>query len=369
MAGANLAAPLYQVYARQFGFSSLVLTLVFATYAFVLVPTLLVFGRLSDRFGRRPVLLAGLGAACAGLGLFAAATSTPWLFAARGLQGLAVGMISGTATAVLVELDSKGDRRPALLAGVAQACGSALGPIVAGVLAEWAPEPTRLCYLVLLAVTAVAAVFVATLPAERRGREPWRVQWPRVPADLRADFARVGLTAALAWGAVALFFSIVPSYASRFLESRNLALFGAVASVGLAASCVSQLVARRLRRNQRRVQAAGLAAVATGLIALALAAPLGSLALLLAGGTAVGAGHGLGIFDAQDELNMLAPGERRGEVTAAFVCCIYLVVAASVIATGLLDVRLALSTAVGVVAAVLAAAAFATAAWQLASER
>jgi MFS family permease len=62
MTGANLAAPLYAVYAVRFGFSSLVLTLIFATYAFVLVPSLLLFGRLSDRFGRRPVLLAGLAA-------------------------------------------------------------------------------------------------------------------------------------------------------------------------------------------------------------------------------------------------------------------------------------------------------------------
>jgi MFS family permease len=56
MAGANLATPLYAVYARKFGFSSLVLTTVFATYAVVLVPALVLFGRLSDRLGRRPVV-------------------------------------------------------------------------------------------------------------------------------------------------------------------------------------------------------------------------------------------------------------------------------------------------------------------------
>src|ERR671934_1143576 len=109
MAGANLATPLYAVYARDFGFSSLVLTSIFATYAFVLVPALIVFGRLSDRFGRRPVLVAGLVTACAGLALFAAAEAPAWLFGARALQGLAVGMISGAATAALVELDPGGD--------------------------------------------------------------------------------------------------------------------------------------------------------------------------------------------------------------------------------------------------------------------
>src|SRR5437868_14323429 len=148
MAGANLATPLYAVYAHRFHFSSLVLTAIFAAYAFVLVPALLVFGRLSDRFGRRPVMLAGLLMACGGLVLFAAAQGTAWLFAARALQGLAVGMISGPATAALVEFDPlRDEQRPALLAGLAQAGGSAAGPLLAGVLAEWAPAPRQLSFL------------------------------------------------------------------------------------------------------------------------------------------------------------------------------------------------------------------------------
>jgi MFS family permease len=71
MAGASVAAPLYAVYATRFGFSSLVPTAIFTTYAVVLVPTLLVLGRVSDRYGRRPVILA----AAAGLVVFAAGTA------------------------------------------------------------------------------------------------------------------------------------------------------------------------------------------------------------------------------------------------------------------------------------------------------
>src|SRR3954447_16864145 len=92
MASANLAAPLYAVYAARFSFSSLVLTLVFSTYAAVLVVALMLFGRLADRFGRRPVMLAGMATGALGLVLFAVAHSTGWLFAARVCQGLAVGM-------------------------------------------------------------------------------------------------------------------------------------------------------------------------------------------------------------------------------------------------------------------------------------
>jgi MFS family permease len=170
MAGANLATPLYAVYAEDFGFSSLVLTSVFATYAIVLVPALIVFGRLSDRFGRRPVLFVGLVTACVALGLFAAAQSTGWLYAARAVQGLAVGMISAAATAALVELDPDGDRRrAALLAGLAQAGGSALGPLFAGLVAQWAPDPLRLPFLLALGATAVAAFVTLGVPEPAGG--------------------------------------------------------------------------------------------------------------------------------------------------------------------------------------------------------
>jgi MFS family permease len=367
MAGANLATPLYAVYATRFHFSSLVLTAVFATYAFTLVPALVLFGRLSDRFGRRPVILAGLAVACAGLALFAAAEGTAWLFAARGLQGLAVGMISGTATAALVELDPGSElERAAMLAGLAQAGGSGAGPLLAGVIAEWAPAPLRLCYLVTLAATVVAGVFVLRIPEpEQTAREPWRIQWPRVPGERRRPCARVALTAAVVWATLALFLSIVPSYARELPRTSDLALLAALAAIALAASCCSQLLAQRRHGSPRRDQAAGLILLAAGLVAVVLAAPLRSVALLAAGAAAAGAGHGLAFLSAQHELNELAPRERRGEVTSAFVACIYLLVAGSVIATGLLDLRFSLSLSVGAVSVALVAAALVAAGWQL----
>jgi MFS family permease len=86
-------APLYAGYGERFEFSTGVLALIFATYAIVLIPSLLLFGQVSDRFGRRSVITVGLGVAMAGLGCFAVADGLAWLFAARALLGLAQGMV------------------------------------------------------------------------------------------------------------------------------------------------------------------------------------------------------------------------------------------------------------------------------------
>jgi MFS family permease len=366
MTGANLATPLYAVYAARFGFSSFVLTAIFAAYAFVLVPTLVFFGRLSDRFGRRPVIVAGLAVATLALAVFAAAQGTAWLFGARMLQGLAVGLISGPAAAALVELDPlREEQRPALFAGLAQAGGSGAGPALAGVLAQWAPAPRQLPFLVMIGMTAVAAA-VALKLSEPAGTavERWRIEWPRLPANLRFAFARVSVTAGLGWGALALCLSIVPKYASDLLRSQNLALLGAVAALALAASCGTQTLSRQLRLPLRGAQATGLVLLALGLVGLVIASPLHSLAILLIGSFVIGTGHGFSFLSAQHELNTIAPPEHRGEVTSAFIGCIYVVVATSVIASGILDRWFALATAVGAVALTLSTAAVVVAAWQ-----
>ena len=126
MAGSNVATPLYATYEGEFGFSSAVLTLVFATYALCLAPSLLLFGQLSDRLGRRRVMAAGFATATVGLVLFAVAAGLVWLFAARAVQGLAVGMISGAAAAALGELaPAPHEDRAAQVAARAPAGGSA----------------------------------------------------------------------------------------------------------------------------------------------------------------------------------------------------------------------------------------------------
>jgi MFS family permease len=371
MAGANLATPLYAVYAERFCFSNLVLTAVFATYAVVLVPALIVFGRLSDRFGRRPVVLIGLGLACVALELFAAADGPGWLFAARAVQGLAVGTISGAATAALVEVDPDGNRRrAALLAGLAQAGGSATGPLLAGVLAEWAPKPLELSYFVGIAATVAAAALILRLPEPVGGdREPWRVQLPRVPEDIRAPFLRVSLTAATVWAAMGLLLSIVPSYAADLLKTDNLALLALIAALALLASCVAQLVVTYRQGQPARDQAVGLGLLGVGLSVLIVGAPLKSLPLMIVGAIAAGFGHGLAFLNAQQELNEVAPQERRGEVTAAFIACIYALLATSVVGAGLLDEYLSLTVAVSVIAACLAALATAIAAWHARAAR
>jgi MFS family permease len=200
------------------------------------------------------------------------------------------------------------------------------------------------------------------------GGGAWRPQRPSVPREIRARFARLALSAAAAWAVAGLYLSVVPSYAGSLLDTSNLALEGAITAVMLLASCAAQVAFRRGGAPERD-QALGLALVVVSLVALVLAFPAHSLALVLAAAVVGGVGHGMAFLGAQADLNAIAPPERRGEVTAAFFVCVYLGVAVSAIGVGVLATIASLYTAVAVFAVVTGAACLAAIAWHVALVR
>lgn len=157
---------------------------------------------------------------------------------------------------------------------------------------------------------------------------------------------------------------MIPSYASAVLETSDLAVLGAVTAAMLFASCAAQ-VAVRNGAPPALAQAGGLTLLAAGLLALVLATPFESPALLLLGALLAGCGHGLAILAAQDNLTRIAPPEQRAEISAAFYVCVYTGVAGPVIGIGILAAAISLYTAVSVFAAVTGVVALVVAGWHL----
>src|SRR5439155_11273299 len=187
-------------YSVLWHFSPLTLTLIYATYAFGVLASLLLAGGVSDDVGRRPVLLAALGALMASSVLFMVAGSAAWLFVARGLQGLATGAALSAASAALLDLHPKRD--PAgvgLTTATAAAGGIGLGVLVSSVLVQLGTLPRVLPYVVLLVLFALAfaGAYWMPEPVEKRGRFRLRAERPSVPAVVRRPFFLAALGGAL----------------------------------------------------------------------------------------------------------------------------------------------------------------------------
>jgi MFS family permease len=344
LAGTNLASPLYPEYERVFSFSPLVVTLVFSAYVGTLIPSLLLAGSLSDAVGRRRVLLPAVGAALLGAALFSLADGTAWLFAARAVQGVAVGAASGALTATLVELEPRGSRpRAAMVSALALFAGVGAGPLLAGGLAQYAPAPRVLPFIVEIALLVVAAVAITRL-RDATPRAHWRPQRPEVPPAIRARFLDAGMLGFLAGSVTGLFLTLVPSYLLELTESTNLALAGGVVAIMFAASAATQRFS--YGRSPETLQFSGVGLILAGFLLLILAGIAGSLAFLLAATLVAGIGQGLAFLAAVTTANQIAPADQRAGVLSSFYVVTYLGTGLPVIGAGLL------ATAIGLLGAV-----------------
>jgi MFS family permease len=355
--GTTIPTPLYRVYQTKLGFSSGVLTLLFAVYVFALLPLLMVVGRISDRIGRRPPLLAGFAAAAGGSALFAAGDGLASLFVARILQGIATGLIAPTATAALAELQPARDTgKAAYLATAANVGGAAIGPAFGGVLAQYAPWPTVLPYLAHL-LLMLPVIGLSAMPETVTARRPFKFEprRPQVPREILREFRLSAAVSFTVWAATALYLTLAPSYVAKLLGLANLAAGGGIVCLMLGASALAQTALRRL--PPRIGMATGLGALIPGLGGVVLAAPLHSASLLFAATLVVGLGQGLAYVGSLTLLNGIAPEQRRGDVTAAFYVVTYVGVAVPVIGVGFGAQVIGLFAAVAVFAALVGASA------------
>jgi MFS transporter, DHA1 family, tetracycline resistance protein len=293
LVGFGIVIPLLPLYAERFGAGPVTVTLLVALYSlmqFFFAPW---WGRLSDRVGRRPVLLVGLFGAAASYLLFGLAGSLTMLFVARALNGL-MGANVGVAQAYVADITGPEERARGMgLIGAAFGLGFIFGPAIGGLLAHWGPAAPFLGAAALAAANGALAIFrlPESLPPERRGRaasgaRPGLTERMaallsrRTPRELRTLYA-VSFLVTLAFAAMEATLSL---WADRrwALTPTGIAFFFAYLGV-VAALAQGVVVGRLVRRvGERRAALLGLVLLAAGLAAVPLAPSLPLLGVALA---------------------------------------------------------------------------------------
>ena len=317
-------SPLYQTYARLWGFSSVLLTLVFATYAVGVLAALLLAGRVSDVVGRRPVLSVALSALLAATVLYIAAQSVAWLFAARAVQGLATGLALGTASAGLLDFHPRQDSEDVgLTNGVVSAAGLGLGALASSALVQFLPAPRVLPYVVVFILFAVALVGVTLMPEPVASRSRLRLspQRPHVPSSVRQHFVLAALAVISAYSIGGLLFALGPALSARVFESSNHVVTGTSLFLLPAAGAVAQLAYGR--RTAWVGAATGAVALALGVGLIVLSAAADSAVALIVGLLIGGAGFGLAFLGSLRALSAKIPLAHRAGVMSAFFVAAY----------------------------------------------
>lgn len=339
--GAVVTTPLFPVYTSRWDLSALTITSVYAAYIVGTLTALIFFGRLADRIGRRPVLLAALACAAAGTVVLLLAPGAVWLFPGRVLQGITVGLVSSAGAAALADITDH-PSRAAMFTTASNVGGMAIGTLVAGLIAQYLPWPLTLPYLVYLAILAVVIVAVLRLrepssPGASRAGPAASGPGESVPVGA---FLTAAATTLVGFSSLALLLSLGPKLTLQWTSSTNIALGGLVACLACLAAGTIQLSARSVR--PRRAITAGLLLILAGMAALLTAGFAQKLVLLFAAGLLVGVGYGFLFLGGLSSVQQIIPADRRATWLSAYFITAYIGMSVPAIGLGFLTDRVGL---------------------------
>ena len=335
MLGTTLPTPLYPVYQQRFGFSQLMITVIFAAYAVGVIAALITTGRWSDQIGRKPLLLGGLFASALSDMIFLNSDGLVMLLAGRMVSGISAGIFTGTATVAVIELAPEAWKRTAtFVATAANMGGLGLGPVVAGFLGEYAPWPLHLAFAVHLGLLVIALIAV-WLAHETVERPAQRLQLQRlhIPQEVRGAFLPAAMAGFAGFAVLGFFTATAPAFMNEVLGYDNRALVGVVAGVVFFASTLGQLMESRFPQAWQLPIGCAVVILGVGLVGAGIG--LASLGVFLGGAVIVGLGQGIAFRAGLGMVTAASPKEQRGTVTSTFFFVAYVAISIPVVGIGL----------------------------------
>jgi MFS family permease len=330
--GGNEFTPLLVMYRQISDLSPVVVDALLFAYVLGIVPALLIGGPLSDRLGRRPLMLPAPLFAAVGSGLLAAGSeSVALLTAGRVCSGIALGLSMAVGGSWIKELSDRDGARTGAGAGRAAmslTAGFGVGAGVAGVLAQWGPWPHVLPYLINIGVAVVAANLIVLVPETRpRQAAPGRLRDDlRIPSAGHRRFLFVVMPLApWVFGAAASGYAIVPALMSARTAGAPIAFAGLCCVLGLTAGFGIQSLGRRIDRpGSVRGVVVALVVLVAGMVLAAVAAHVLTVWVALLASTLLGCGYGMAMIAGLLEVQRIAGPDDLAGLTAVYYGVTYL---------------------------------------------
>ncbi len=332
--GATIPTPLYGIYRSEFALSQISITLIYAAYSVGVVPTLFFFGPLGDAIGRKPLLILAVLISIIGTAIISIAPGLEWLIIGRLAQGVGIGAVLGNATAALVELESHGNKqRASQVASMALLGGLGLGPLIAGLMAQYLSYPTLLPYLLEIILLLIVLILVLTIKGgTSRNISGFHIRRPTIP-NAKWSFISASLASAIVLAMSGLYFSLAPSYAQNILSNNNIAVGGIISSTMVFTSVLIQYIL--WDRFPIRLELFGLLSVIIGLIFILLTSTYHIFALFITGAIISGIGFGTTFMGAVNIINRISPEDKRGDVSSSFYAISYFALGIPIIGLGI----------------------------------
>lgn len=334
--GGNQFTPMLVFYREQGFFSALFIDLMLVSYAVGVAVGLLLAGPLSDRYGRRTLMLpTPVLAAISSVLIAVGEESGVWMTLGRILAGVAVGIAMTAGGSWIKELSdprfdptakpSSGAKR----ASMSLTAGFALGPAVAGVLAQWAPWPGQLPYLLHIVLSLVLLPLLLVAPETRQAAH-LNVKGS-VWADLKVPSARhprflfvVALLGPWVFGAAFTAYAVLAGQLQAHVEF-PVASAALIALVTLGSGFIIQQFGPQIAGpGKLRGPVIAITVTLIGMAAAAVVVTQHSLASTLFASVFLGLSYGLCMYVGLAESQKLATSRDLAGLSGYFYCLTYL---------------------------------------------
>lgn len=322
--GTSMVSPLLPLYQESFSLSKGGTVLIFTIYTLTVLPSMLIFGPLSDQLGRKRVIWPSMVLGIMASGLMVSANSIFVIYVARLIQGLATGAFLGTCTAYVVDLaDEEKKLIAAVLAGSSLRLGFGLGPGIAGLMSQYLPYPLQLPFVFHLTLLILGMIIFLTMPETIKNR---RFQGISINLGVPAVHKMAIIFFVLPSGFIltvldATVLSLAPLFINDIMGYRNLAVFGLAAFLVLAAGGVSQAPAAHMQPKKSIIFGAVLGALT--LFLFFVSAQVQNVALIVIDCAVIGAANGLILKGGVTMCSLMVPPEERGRLLSTYYFCDY----------------------------------------------
>ena len=326
--GTALISPLYALYKEAWDLQASDISRIYVIYMGGALCTLLFLGRLPDRVGFRPVMMFGLAMAIIGTFISLIAWDVTSLSVGRLIVGVASSMVTTSATLGLAKLSPPGNvQRVAMMSGFLIALGFGVGPLVGGVIGQWAPYPLVTTYVPTLVLAALGLVALAKLelPDNASPKDQQPLQWSDVlpkltwpTGEASKAFALTSSLPFLAFGVFGLYAAMSPLFLDKLVPWHGPAVSGTAIALILLMSACTQILAGRMPTHW--CGALGLVGLAVSNALLMINLWAGSATLFALGVLFTAAGHGMSMLAGMSMVNRIAtPANRSGLLSTYLV--------------------------------------------------
>jgi MFS family permease len=332
--GGNQFTPMLIEYVQYAGYSRVDVDVLLGAYVLGLIPGLLVAAALSNRHGRRPVMAAGLISSAVGSLVIAVGNlwGFPALLVGRLLCGLSVGIAMAVGSAWIAELsrlpyDDSADGTGARRASIWLSLGLAVGPMCAGLLAQFAPMPLALTYIVqaILCVPALWLLKVVALETRTQRTSVGIASSLRVPAASHRRFLRVVVPMApWVFGSAAIAYAIVPALVSDKIGQWALLYTSGLTVLTLACGVLVQPIARRLDdHSSARAVVVSMVLMSLGVFAAVATAITQSPIAAVLVAVLLGSAYGIAIVSGLLEIQRIAEPDELAAISGIYYALAY----------------------------------------------